>query len=155
MYLQNLTKKYRLYAACGDFPFIQLLNSRVKSDMQMTSLALSVKGEEGSRWKIRYAKGAVDVCTRARMRKGVKLAIIVCCLAGIGISSFLMGLPYGDIIKEANELPTGESLSWWNQFVYQICCGLDRYKHVYSSICGAVTTVATFFLVRFTGKAKL
>ena len=127
----------------------------VKSDMQMTSLALSVKGEEGSQWKIRYAKGAVDVCTRARMRKGVKLAIIVCCLAGIGISSFLMGLPYGDIIKEANELPAGESLSWWNQFVYQICCGLDRYKHVYSSICGAVTTVATFFLVRFTGKAKL
>ena len=30
MYLQNLTKKYRLYAACGDFPFIQLLNSRVR-----------------------------------------------------------------------------------------------------------------------------
>ena len=23
-----MTKKYRLYAACGDFPFIQLLNSR-------------------------------------------------------------------------------------------------------------------------------
>ena len=31
MYLQNLTKKYRLYAACGDFPFIQLLNSRPKT----------------------------------------------------------------------------------------------------------------------------
>ena len=32
MYLQNLTKKYRLYAACGDFPFIQLLNSRAMKD---------------------------------------------------------------------------------------------------------------------------
>ena len=127
----------------------------VKSDMQMTSLALTVKEEEGSPWKIRYAKKAVDVCVKDRMKKGLKVAIVICCLAGIGISSFLMGLPYGDIIKETNALPAGETLSWWSRFVYQICCGLNRYKHVYSSICGAVTTVATFFLVKFTGKAKI
>ncbi len=38
MYLQNLTKKYRLYAACGDFPFIQLLNSRLYNGVKILAV---------------------------------------------------------------------------------------------------------------------
>lgn len=125
-----------------------------KSEMLLTSLAVVIKGIEEK--KVRYSKKAVDVRVRSRIRKGVRCVILVFSIAMFCIFSLLNALPYKDIIEDARELLVkGDTLPIGKRIIYEISMMLDEYKYVYSPICSVITTIATYFLVKFTGKAKI
>lgn len=127
-----------------------------KSDMMLTSLSISVQDKSVNQKDVRYAKRAVDVRVRSRIRKGLKYVMQGACVVGICISTFLTALPYGGIMEDTNALIAGQvPLTYMQEIIYDISCMLDKHQNTYSLICSIVMSLSTFLLVKFTGEATL
>ena len=149
-----LQKEYFMESGQGKIEF-KLCPVR-KSDVLLTSLSISIQENEINQQSVRYSKKAIAVRVSDRMGKGWKYAIQAMSIIGVCVTSFLTALPYRDIIVKIDALiAKGESLTGLQHVTYDISCLLEKYCDVYSLICGIIMSVSTFFLVKFTGKAKL
>ncbi len=127
-----------------------------KTDVLLTSLAISISENQINNKSIRYSKKAIDVRVRNRLGKGWKYALQVLCVTGVCVSSFLTALPYKDIIDKTTALiAANTSLTGLQRITYEISCLLERHSDVYGLLCGIIMSISTFLLVKFTGKAKL